>query len=821
MKNLFCAVFLIFLLARGACADFEFIGKIVTHRKYPNLVEFRLSNAKLLVYVIDENIIRFRYVRKKTPKSLSYSVIHEGGVPFRVRASRNEYEITTRELKVRIAKDPCRIGIYDLDGNLINEDEKSFGASYDNDEVRCFKRLLPDEKFYGLGEKTGDLNRRGKQFTMWNSDFPAYSKTQDPLYVSIPFFIGVRDRKGYGIFFDNTYRSWFNMGASNNRFYWFGAEKGELDYYFIYGPGIKRVVSSYAKLTGRMQLPPMWALGYQQSKWSYFPDKMVRSVARTFREKQIPCDVLYLDIDYMDDYRVFTWDPDKFPDPKEMLNDLREEGFKVIPIIDPGVKADPTLYSVAREGMIQNHFIKYPDGEYYQGEVWPSWAYFPDFTRKETRTWWGNNLGRLLKKGVQGFWNDMNEPSAWGQAVPELVQFYDNGIGASLKKIRNVYALEMAKATHDALLEFSGKRHLILSRSGFAGIQRYAAVWTGDNASTQEHLALACVMLQGMGLSGLPFVGSDVGGFIGVPTPELYIRWMQLGVFSPFFRGHNAVNTPDKEPWAFGLEAEKIVKDAISLRYRLLPFLYNEFYNSSVTGLPIMRPMFLDFQDDGECYSSECQYQFMVGENLLVAPVLNEKEFFKKIYLPEGRWLELETRKIYVGKQWVNIEVPLSVIPLFLREGGFIPMQEVQNFVGEKEMTQLELEIFPSRQSEFLLYEDDGLTRNYQDGDYTLTKFELKKDENIEMLVTRTKDGFASPRQRYLIKFHGVERPKGVTVDGVPETLTGGSPRRGVNLQESSFPGGIVDEGYSYDPQEKAITIKIRDGKNFSVICRY
>lgn len=736
-------------------AEFKFAGDILSYKKYDDRIEFKLSNALFNLYVIDKNIIRFKFTdHNEFSNASSYAVIYRSAVPYSFLEKEIYYQVSTPELIIRISKSPCRVSVYDKDMNLINEDEKSFGVSFDNAEIRCFKTLFKDELFYGLGEKTKSLKKNGEQWTMWNSDIPAYNDKTDPLYQSIPFFIGIRDHKAYGIFLDNTYRSYFNMGASNNRFYWFGADKGELDYYFINGPDIKKVISLYSMLTGRMELPPIWSLGYQQSKWSYYPESTVRTLAETFRNKQIPCDVIYLDIHYMNGYRVFTWDKERFPHPEKMLSDLAAEGFKVITIIDPGVKADTNNYDVAKEGLEENLFVKYPDGVIYQGEVWPGWAYFPDFTKKETRDWWGKKNAEMLKQGVAGIWNDMNEPSAWGQAIPDILKFDDNGFGADYKKIHNVYALEMAKATFEGIKENMNTRPFILTRAGFSGIQRYAAVWTGDNVASEEHLKLACAIVQGLSLSGIPFCGSDVGGFFGSPSQRLYTRWMELGAFTPFFRGHSIINTKDKEPWAFGEDVEKWVKEIINLRYDLLPFFYNEFYNASQSGVPIVRSMFLNYQDDEECYSDSAQYQYMIGDNLLVAPVLSEFENFKKLYLPEGKWLGWWDNKVYEGRQWIIVEAPLERIPLFIREGAVIPMQQTQNYVGEKNITELSLKIFPAQNSTYSFYEDDGKTLTYKNGNNLITNISVNNGTKLEINIEKKSGDFDPGRKSYQLNIY-------------------------------------------------------------------
>lgn len=792
-------LFSMFLSFSALYAGFNFVGKVKNFKAGSNKIEFTLSNANLIVYIVDQNIIRFRYTNQKEfSKAPSYAVIYNQPekINFSFKEKNDRLILTTDQLIVHIKKNPCRISIYDKQMNLLNEDYSDYGVSFDNDEVRCFKKLFNDEKFYGLGEKSNQLLKNGNQYTMWNSDFPAYDSKRDPLYVSIPFFIGLRNYKAYGIFFDNTYKSYFNMGASNNEFYWFGADKGEMDYYFIYGPEIKKVISSYTMLTGRIELPPMWALGYQQSRWSYYPESTVRRIAQAFRDYQIPCDVIYLDIHYMNGYRVFTWDKNRFPNPPKMLADLKKQGFKLITIIDPGVKAD-SEYFAAKEGIENNLFVKYPNGKFYQGEVWPSWAYFPDFTYDKTRSWWADKLSALLSDGIEGFWNDMNEPSVWGQAFPDIVQFNDNGFGADHKKIHNVYALEMAKATQESLKKYSpDKRHFVLTRAGFAGIQRYSAVWTGDNVANDEHLHLACTMPVNLGLSGVPFVGSDAGGFIGEPSARLYTRWMQLASFTPFFRGHSEINSRAKEPFAFDPNAMSIVRDAIRFRYRLLPYLYNEFYNSSVSGLPIMKPMFLNYQNDENCYSPDTQFQFMLGDNLLIAPVLSSTENFKKLYLPEGKWYSINENKVYNGDEWIIVNAPIDAIPVFIREGAFVPMQNVQNYIGEKNIDELHVLLFPSKKGEYKLYQDDGVSNDYKNGKYSITKFsEVSAENKLEVEITTEHNGFNTNLKNYLFKILAVKQPEAVFINGE-------------KAAESKDTNSLRPNQYSYDNEQSIIYLK-------------
>ncbi len=707
-------------------AEYHFLGPVTGVDVLQDGLQLRCGEDLVRIQVVGEGMVRVRLgVGGKFLHSHSYAVLAEKrNLP---RWNWNDFEdrvtLYTDSLIVEVHKNPCRISFFDGRKRLLNRDEPAFGMAWNGDEVVCFKELRPEEKFFGLGEKTGSLNKRGNFYSMWNSDVPGYRTNQDPLYQSHPFFMGLTGSGAYGIFFDNSYRSHFNLGASNDRFYSFGAEGGELDYYFLAGPTPRDVLRRYTELVGRMPLPPLWALGYQQCRWSYYPEAEVRRITRTFREKQIPCDVIYLDIHYMDGYRVFTWNPQRFRHPKRLLSDLEAEGFKVVTIIDPGVKDDPG-YKVDRSGLQGGHFVKYPDGKVYRGQVWPGWSHFPDFTRPATRTWWGNWFRDMLQVGVDGFWLDMNEPSVWGQAFPDLVQFDDEGHRASHKKIHNVYGLEMARATYEGLLRIRpNERPFLLTRAGFSGVHRYAAVWTGDNVASFQHLELGIVMCQNMSVSEIPFVGTDVGGFAGTPTPELFARWIEFGAFTPFFRTHTSYNTPSQEPWSFGDDVEAISRRYISLRYRLLPYTYTAFFQTYRSGVPVMRPLFLDYWADPQSLSWTGQREYFWGDDLLVAPVFRQGAKFREVYLPEGRWFGFWNSRKYSGRQSVTVKTPLDVLPLFVRAGAMLPSRRTIQYVGEAPLDTLIWLAYPGKQMHGQVYLDDGKTLAYRRGEFRLDRW--------------------------------------------------------------------------------------------------
>jgi alpha-glucosidase len=772
-----CIIWLAFLfVATTAKADYRFLGPVQEWRREGQTVWLTTAEAKVRIDVVSANIFRIRLAPAgEFERDHSYAVVSRDWppVPFQVTDGADTLTLRTTSVELRIAKSPARLEFRDArTGLVINRDAPAFGMGWNGPRVIAFKQRLRDdvglERYYGLGEKTRGLDKGGNLYTMWNSDIPGYDGRTDPLYQSIPFYIGLHHGIAYGIYFDNTYRSEFNMGAGNAlQLMSFGAEGGELDYYFIYGPGMKDVVRRYTLLTGRPPLPPLWALGYQQSRWSYYPEAEVRRIAATFREKQIPADVLYLDIHYMDGYRVFTWDPERFPNPKKLLADLAADGFKVVVIIDPGIKVD-TDYWVCRDGLAGDHFSKLPDGSLFTAEVWPGVCYFPDFTRPKTRTWWGTLFRGLIEDGIAGFWNDMNEPGVWGGTFPPIVMHDNDGQPVNHPAVHNVWGMQMVRSTYEGVRRLRPEeRPFVLTRAGFAGEQRYTAVWTGDNVASWDHLRLSLPMLLNLGLSGVPFVGSDVGGFIDTPTPELFVRWIQLGALTPLFRTHTAYGTTDQEPWSFGDRAEDISRKFIGLRYQLLPYIYKEFEQSTRTGLPLMRPLVLEFQHDSQTYWT--QDEFLLGDDLLVAPVLEEGARVRRVYLPEGRWLHWGSDSVYVGPGSAWVEAALESMPIFLREGAVLPTWPVMNHVGERPVDPLTLDVFPGASaSRDTLYEDDGRSFAYLDGGYARTPVELSRNGRVVRLRIGQRLGSYVPAPRsYRLRFRNqAAEPNQVLLSG-------------------------------------------------------
>lgn len=587
--------------------------------------------------------------------------------------------------------------------------EEGLGFGFLGQETLATFHLEQEHAFFGLGEKTGKLNRRGSGFTNWNTDAFAYGDGRDPLYVSIPFYMIVYQGICYGILVDNTVKTRFNFGASNDRMVQISVAFGPLNLVFIPGPSPREVLKRYSELTGTTPMPPKWALGLQQCRYSYYPENEIRAVATQYRERDIPCDVLYLDIHYMQDYKVFTVNEERFPRIKQMTSDLGEMGFRIVPIQDPGIK-DETGYSAYDSGMEKNIFVRYPDGKPWKARVWPGLCLFPDFTSEKARNWWSELTSNWVKQtGMGGLWNDMNEPATWGQDVPDMVEFDLEGRCGSHLEAHNVYGQLMAAATRSGLQKAKPEeRPFVLTRAGFAGIQRYAAVWTGDNVANEEHLFLGIRLVLSLGISGVSFSGVDVGGFVGNASRDLFVRWMSIASFFPFFRIHSMIDSHDNEPWSYGERAESIVRNYIRLRYRLMPMLYNAFRETHFTGMPVLRPYF--WSVEGYRWEQAFEHQFFFGDSILVIPAASDQQ---AVYgeFPTGSWYHLFTGQCFIGNTQNWIGAPIDVLPVFIKGGSLLLTQNVGTHTLDPKNQVFQLHIFKGEGSSHLYwYDDDGLS---------------------------------------------------------------------------------------------------------------
>lgn len=743
---------------------------------------FRTHNGVLLrVEVITDHVLRFRYSAKGYfAKDFSYALdaqYKSGYSQLELGEEEDFYFLKTPKLEARIAKFDLKIKLFGEEGKLLNEDEKGFHWEENTQQggniVKMSKRSLPGEYYYGLGDKPTNLNLRDRRFQNWGTDTYGFAKDADPLYRNIPFYYGLHQNGCYGIYFDNTFRSFFDFASERNNVTSFWAEGGEMNYFFIYGSSLMNIAQRYVRLTGKPELPPLWALGYHQCKWSYASEKEVTRITSKLRELQIPCDAIYLDIDYMDGFRCFTWNKETFPQPKEMVAKLKSEGFKTVAIIDPGIKVDMD-YQVCREGFENDYFCTYADGPLYRGKVWPGDCYFPDFTNPEVREWWQGLFQDLISEvGLAGIWNDMNEPAIMdvpSKTFPLEIRHDYDGHPCSHRKAHNVYGMQMSRASFQGVKQFSfPNRPFLITRSTFSGGQRFSSVWTGDNIATWEHLWVANVQCQRLSISGFSFVGTDIGGFTEHPTTELYLRWLQLAVFHPLMRTHSSGDHGEQEPWSFGEEATDLAREAIEMRYRLLPYHYTTFQQYVSEGSPMLRPLvFIDQEDSNTWYRQD---EFMFGDNILVCPVLEPNRESRRLYLPKGPWYHYYSGALFEGGKEITVNTPLNQIPVFVKAGAVIPHYPIQQYVGEKQIQRLDLHVYwNEEQNESFLYEDKGDGYTYKQDFYASKRFTLMGNGKKTRLTQSRSGRYETPYQSYRILLHGLNKPaKELELDGVKQ----------------------------------------------------
>ncbi|WP_299776542.1 glycoside hydrolase family 31 protein [uncultured Formosa sp.] len=748
--------------------------------QYPNHIVFYEKNIDTLLFktengvglqltIVRDSVLRFRYSTfPNFEKDFSYAITKYASTGYNhleVEDVDNFYIVTTSKLICKIDKSNLNISLFDaLDHTLISQDELGYHweecYEFGGNIVKMSKVSNDGESYYGLGDKPDHLNLKGKRFENWVSDSFAFGKHTDPLYKAIPFYTGLHHGKSYGIFFDNSFKSCFDFANERKNITSFWAYGGEMNYYFMYGPKMTDVVANYTDLTGKPhQLPALWSLGYHQCKWSYYPESKVKEITSKFRTLKIPCDAIYLDIDYMDGFRCFTWNKDYFPDPKRMVKELADDGFKTIVIIDPGIKIDPE-YHVFKEALDNDYFCKRGDGPYMKGKVWPGQCYFPDFTKKEVRDWWSDLFKELVEDiGVRGVWNDMNEPAIMevpNKTFPDDVRHDYEGNPCSHRKAHNVYGMQMARATYHGLKKFAyPKRPFVITRAAYSGTQRYTSSWTGDNVASWEHLWIANVQAQRMSLSGFSFIGSDIGGFAEQPNGELYTRWIQLGVFHPFCRTHSSGDHGEQEPWMFGDEVTDIVRSFIELRYQLLPYLYTAFWQYLDEGIPILKSLVLYDQEDIQThYRTD---EFVYGNNILVCPILEPNSKGRRMYIPRGNWYNYWTQQLVQGGKEIWVDTDLDTMPIFIKEGSIIPKYPIQQYVGEKEFDEITLEVhYKLGKEQSLLFDDIHDGYDYTKGRYNLSKFKLNGKPNELIIQQHTSGKFTTPYTRFKLKLIGM-----------------------------------------------------------------
>jgi alpha-glucosidase len=717
--------------------------------------------------------------------------------------------ITTSAATAHIALDPLRIGFADDTGRFFATDDPELGmgcwtspvqtapvdvlnpASAIGTPLRVYKQHNDRERYFGCGERTGELDKTGSQQVFWNVDPPhGHTALQKNLYVSIPFTLIMADGLAWGLFLDNPGLVEFDLAHEHPHRSWFGTTTGDLVYYVFCGPTPQDVLARYTQLTGHTPLPPLWALGNGQSRFSYETAEEVRYIANTFRERDIPCDILYLDIDCLDGYRVFTWDRTRFPYPKQLFAELQELGFHVVSIVDAGVKVDEN-YHIYREGRDRNLYCKTIDGDDYQNAVWPGVCAFPDFTNPATRAWWGEQHQSLLDAGISGIWCDMNEPALFipkNSTMPPDVVHPGGGKTRLHLQVHNAYGSLMVQAAREGLLQLRPEqRPFVISRAGYAGVQRHAILWTGDNSSTWEHLRMSLSQLQNLGLSGVGWIGVDIGGFFGDATGELLARWTEFGIFQPFCRNHTEKQTRHQEPWVFGEPYESVCRAMLKFRQRLIPYLYTLFEECHRTGAPILRPLFWASPEDTDTYSVDDE--FLCGNAFLVAPITSPGSEYRHVYIPSGTWFHFWTGTQVNGPAHILAYAPLGQPAIYVRANTAVPLYPSMNYVDQKIADPLTLLFYPFEgNGETVLYEDAGDGYEHLNGVYARRSIRCEVEAgNIRIIIGEQDGTFIPARQRVRLELHELPlAPTTVLLGTMPAT-------------------------WHYDPDQKRVVVELEE----------
>ncbi len=737
------------------------------------------DGVSVQVLALRDDVLRVRMWRgEAVPEDASWAVLPEArtsSVVVRTEA----HGFATKSLRVAVdAK--LMLTVTDLQGNVLQRDAAPVRWEGDRFEVR--KERTFDDHFFGLGDKPGPLDRGGQAFTMWNTDAFGWQESTDPIYKDIPFFMDVNKGRTLGVFLDNTWRTNFDFGRADDKRYTFGSINGPVDYYLMAGTEPKQVVRAWAWLTGPTPLPPLWALGFQQSRYTYFPESQLREVASRLRADKIPSDVLWLDIDFQHDNWPFTVDEKNYPDFKGMVKDLADEKFKLVVITDLHVAKQPGVgYAPYDTGLAGDHFVKNPDGSVYHGHVWPGEAVFPDFTQARTRTWWGQQFKTFVDDGVAGFWNDMNEPSVFdvpGKTMPDDVQHRIDEPGfrkrtANHLEVHNIFGMQNTRGTYEGELTLRpNERPFVMTRASYAGGQRYSVTWTGDNSATWNHLRQTVPQLVNLGLSGFAMAGADVGGFAGSPPPELLTKWIEVAAFQPIDRDHSAKGTRMHEVWVDGPEQENLRRRFIEERYKLMPYLYTAAEEMSRTGLPINRPLFLEFPqataDGSPIDLTTGGAEFLFGSRILVAPNPSPEEVAPYVVdLPPGTWydywtgerftralpktaIDLEQRDKVIADKPLMVTPRLEELPVYVRGGSIVPMAPLVQSTAEVPRGPLTLRVFAPAAGEACggeVYTDDGHSFDFKNGAFARVKFTCSVDASgAVQLAIGEQEGSWKPR---------------------------------------------------------------------------
>jgi alpha-glucosidase len=799
-----CITFALALAAPCLCAQTATFDRVTTSSPLSNGIELHDGSMTIRITALRDDVLRLRASRNETlPEDASWAVLSEArtaSVTVTQDAMEKSVGFHTKCLRIAMDRATGILTLSDVNGKILQQ--QTAPLEFEANGFHIADAMPIDEHYFGLGDKTGAFDHREEAFRMWNTDAYAWQESTDPLYKSIPFYLSYRAGTTLGVLIDNTFPSSFDFGKTLGDTFQYRAEGGPADIYLLYGPSAKHVLENYAWLTGPTPLPPLWALGFQQSRYSYMTQARVEQVADRLRADKIPSDAIYLDIDYQEKNRPFTINKEAFPDMPGLVAKLHQQQFHVVAITDPHIANLPGQnYAAYDSGIAGDHFVKNPDGSNFVGPVWPGPSIFPDFTQAGTRNWWGTLYKDFDKIGFDGYWNDMGEPSVFtalktipGAAIHRIDEPGFIQRTATHTEIHNIYGMENSRATFDGQLKLRPDvRPFVLTRASYAGGQRYAATWTGDNSATWNHLRLTTSMLKNLGLSGFSLAGADVGGYAGTPSVELLTKWIEIAAFQPIDRDHAEKGTGDHEVWVHGPEQENIRRRFIETRYKLMPYLYTVMEQNTHTGLPLLRPVFLEFPDAASDHhpidlDPMSGGEFMVGPDILVAgaPYPDKNDDYDA-ELPSSGWYDFWTgARVDEGRiqapaaglqpesatgatlTSIHIHPELAKLPVFVRPGAILPIAPLTESTMQKPDGPLTLRVFPGPDCHGELYQDDGNTFAYKRGDFLRISFTCDvKDGHLKLHIGEHAGKYPAWWQEVLIEINGVESSLfAVTVNG-------------------------------------------------------
>lgn len=644
------------------------------------------------------------------------------------------------------------------------------------EEIKLKYNMGKQDIVYGLGENIRGINKRGWIYESFCTDDPNHAPDKKSLYGAHNFFI-VDGEKRFGVYIDFPSKIIYDVGYEKKDKLEITIEGKDVDIYIINGETVKEIAQNFLKIIGKGYVPPKWAFGYLQSRWSYPTEEAVESLANEFIERDIPCDGICLDLDYMDNYKDFSLSNERFPNFEEVTRRLKSKGVKIIPIIDAGVKIEDG-YDIYEEGIEKGYFVTDKDGKPFVAAVWPGKVHFPDFLNKDARKWFGKKYKCLIDKGIEGFWNDMNEPAIFYSEngindayrnidelrtkelnIDSFFKFKDVVLGLSNSmndykgfyhktedgivnhyEIHNLYGFNMTKAAAEGFEEIdSNKRFLLFSRASFIGAHRYGGIWTGDNCSWWEHLILNMKMLPSINMCGFIYSGADTCGFGSNVDSELAIRWNQLSIFAPLYRNHSSMGTRNQEPFAFDEYTEKTIKNIIKFRYAMIPYLYSEYMKAINSSDMLIKPLSFEYDDE---FVSQIEDQLLVGDSIMIAPVYEQNKSGRYVYLPEDmllwkvkKYTSKDFDVINKGHNYINLD--LNEFALFIRKNRmFVYGEPAQNTELLNNET-LNVLAFVADRAEYDLYDDDGISKEYLLGEHSNINITITLEEDKHTIVVK------------------------------------------------------------------------------------